>query len=217
MPAEEVGEGFFRARCSQCHEVSELGELSAEEWVRRLTALRQDPGPTSDAQPDLLAYLVEHSRKAETMISMVEEKRLFEQSCGKCHPSARIFMMTLSPEQRRHVIRRMREHWDVGASWITTQDAERILAYVEQTIANGKQPEPGDIAGGSKQVFRERCATCHNLERVYRQVGQERGKAAAWVHMVNRMRAKAPEWISEQEAQQIVDYLRSRTHPKKQN
>ena len=46
---------------------------------------------------------------------------------------------------------------------------------------------------------------------------KERDKASAWIHVVNRMRGKAPDWISEEEARQIVEYLQSRTYPKKQN
>lgn len=215
--AEALGESFFAARCSRCHELSGLENLSPEEWVRRLQALEGGTAAVSGEPRDLLVVLQEHSRRAETMLSMADERRFFEKKCGECHSSARIFLVTLTPEQRRHVVRRMRERWEGGDAWISEEDAERVLAYVEQAIDEGVPPSRTEIENDPKQAFRNRCATCHSLDRVYQQVKKERDKASAWIHVVNRMRAKAPEWISEEEARQIVDYLQSRTYPKKQN
>lgn len=214
--AAELGARFFADRCSRCHELSGLESLGADEWVRRLQALDGGAPTASDDAPDLLSVLREHSRKAETMLSMADEKRFFERKCGECHSSARIFLVTLTPEQRRHVVQRMRERWEGGEAWMTDEDTERILAYVDQAISEGTPPTRAEIEGDPKQAFRTRCATCHELDRVYQQVKQERGKASAWIHIVNRMRAKAPDWISEEEARQIVEYLQSRTYPKKQ-
>ena len=67
----------------------------------------------------------------------------------------------------------------------------------------------------AKQLFRERCSGCHELDRIYAKVKEERDKTAAWLHVVTRMRAKAPDWISEDDAERIIDYLRTRTKPKK--
>ena len=63
----------------------------------------------------------------------------------------------------------------------------------------------------SAQVFRERCSACHTLERVYLALEESQGKdkAPPWMHIVQRMREKAPEWISAQEAEQIMTYLQS--------
>lgn len=215
--AEQLGESFFKNRCSRCHEPSRLESLGSDEWVRRLEALDGGTPATSTDTSQLLDVLREHSRKAETMLSMSDEKRFFEQKCGQCHSSARIFLVSLTPEQRRHVVRRMRERWEGGEAWISDEEAGRVLAYVEQAISEGEAPTRAEIEDDPKQAFRTRCATCHNLDRVYQQVKKERDKASAWIHIVNRMRAKAPDWISEEEARQIVEYLQSRTYPKKQN
>ncbi|MDH3716244.1 MAG: cytochrome c [Gammaproteobacteria bacterium] len=144
--------------------------------------------------------------------TVTEEERLFETRCGLCHPSQRIFLVELTPEQRRHVVLRMRERWEGGAAWLSDEEIDQILAYVEKRVASGAAPQP-DSEKPAKELFRERCSGCHELDRVYAQIKQERDKAAAWLHVVTRMRAKAPDWISEADAQRIVDYLRERTTP----
>lgn len=49
---------------------------------------------------------------------------------------------------------------------------------------------------------------CHTLERVYLKV--EKGMdAKSWNHIVQRMQGKNPEWLNEDEAKQIMSYLRT--------
>ncbi|MDX1594761.1 MAG: cytochrome c [Gammaproteobacteria bacterium] len=141
------------------------------------------------------------------------EQQFFEEKCGNCHPQERIFLLELTPEQRRHVVLRMRERLEAGSRWLSDEEVERILAYVETRSGDPAvvQPERSD---DGKQLFRERCKGCHELDRVYRQVQAERDNPYAWMHVVTRMQAKNADWISEDEAQRIVEYLRSRTVPK---
>lgn len=146
---------------------------------------------------------------------VVDEERLFEERCGLCHPAERIFLVNLTPEQRRHVVLRMRDRWEGGPSWLSDEDIEQILAYVEKRSADGSATVASNDERTAKELFRERCSGCHELDRVYAQVKQERDKTAAWLHVVTRMRAKAPDWISEADAERIIDYLRARTTPKK--
>ena len=63
-------------------------------------------------------------------------------------------------------------------------------------------------------IYFQRCSGCHELDRVYARVKAERDRPAAWMHVVTRMRGKAPSWISAAEAERIITYLRERTTPK---
>ena len=56
---------------------------------------------------------------------------------------------------------------------------------------------------GAVDVFRVRCGACHTLERVYQYL-ETHGSKAEWPLLVERMRLKAPEWISETEAVLIL-------------
>lgn len=142
-----------------------------------------------------------------------EEERFFEEKCGECHPAERVFLVELNQEQRRHVVAKMRERWEGGAYWLSEADIERLLTYIEERTASGEVVQADEIES-PKLLFRERCTGCHELDRIYEQVKRERDSSSAWLHVVTRMRAKAPEWIDEKETQQIVDYLRVRTTPK---
>ena len=160
-----------------------------------------------------LALFASGSIAADAKIT--DEEQLFEERCGLCHPAERIFLVDLTPEQRRHVVLRMRDRWEGGPSWLSDEDIDQILAYVEKRATSGSAASNESDDQTAKDLFRERCSGCHELDRIYAQVKQERDKAAAWLHVVTRMRAKAPDWISEADAQRIIDYLRERTKPKK--
>ena len=159
----------------------------------------------------IFAFSVQAETKTAETVS--EEQRFFEEKCGSCHPSERIFLVDLNPDQRRHVVLRMRERLEAGAKWLSDEEVERILGYVDTRAESDQAIQPERLEDG-KALFRERCKGCHELDRVYQQVVAERANPYAWMHVVTRMQAKNSEWISEQEAQLIVDYLRARTLPK---
>jgi len=159
----------------------------------------------------ILAFSVHAETKPTETVS--EEQRFFEEKCGSCHPSERIFLVDLNPDQRRHVVLRMRERLEAGSKWLSDEEVERILGYVDTRADSGQAVQPDRLEDG-KALFRERCKGCHELDRIYQQVVTERENPYAWMHVVTRMQAKNPEWINEQEAKLIVDYLRARTLPK---
>ncbi len=163
----------------------------------------------------LIVWLASISALAAEAPAVTDEERLFEEHCGLCHPSERIFLVDLTPEQRRHVVLRMRDRWEGGPAWLSDEDIDQILAYVEKRAADGMATANDSEDQTAKELFRERCSGCHELDRVYAQVKQERDKTAAWLHVVTRMRAKAPDWISESDAERIIEYLRARTAPAK--
>jgi mono/diheme cytochrome c family protein len=162
-----------------------------------------------------LALLCGAAAQAETKPAegVSEEQRFFEEKCGSCHPSERIFLVDLTPDQRRHVVLRMRERLEAGSRWLSDEEVDRVLSYVDATAGTGQAVQPERLEDG-KALFRERCKGCHELDRVYQQVKVERENPYAWMHVVTRMQAKNQEWISEAEAKLIVEYLQSRTVPK---
>lgn len=204
--ATESGEKEFRKRCGQCHELPDPGKLTAGEWVQRLNTMAPLAGLKKKQKSDVLAYLQDHSRKAGTTASMSREKQLFEKKCTLCHSTNRVFLMPLTSESRRHIVQRMQKR---APNRISLEEAQAILDYLEKGAPGTKKPERKVVTGRPQDIFRERCSACHTLERIENALTQDRFKASGWMHIVQRMREKAPEWMTSEEAGQIAKYLNS--------
>jgi mono/diheme cytochrome c family protein len=161
-------------------------------------------GLNKKEKSEVLSFLRSHSQKAEGMLSSAEEQKLFAQKCSLCHTEQRVFLEPLTPKSRRHIVLRMQER---APDWISPKEAERILAYLDQGAPESKKPVKKKVNGGASTIFRERCTACHSLERVYLKLDKKGSAGSAWIHIVKRMREKAPEWISEKEAKKIMKYL----------
>jgi len=208
--------GAVQARCAACHDLDDPAAITGQAWEKRLGQMRRYDALGAPEREELLGFIREHTHKAETMVAMAKERRLFEEKCGFCHASARIFMVPTTAADRRHIMVRMREHWEGGEKWISADEADRILAYVEQAIAAKSKPTHVEIAGSDKEIFRTRCVGCHSMDRIYEKIAGTDGNSEAWMHIVERMRAKEPEWISEEEARKIVDYISNKSGKMKQ-
>lgn len=207
--AAKTGEEVFKANCGRCHSLPDPQKLTSEEWVVRLEMMAPMARLGKEEKTKVLGFLQEHSKKAAQVVSMARERKVFEEKCSLCHTPDRIFLEPLTPESRRHIVLRMRERAPEG--WITEEDAHEILEYLAHGAPEAKKPQRKEVKGKAPEVFRERCSGCHTLERVYLELeeSKEKGKAAPWMHIVKRMREKAPEWISADEAEQIVKYLQT--------
>ncbi len=207
--AAAPGEKAFQENCGRCHPLPDPQKLTSEQWVVRLETMAPMARLNKEEKTRVLGFLQEHSAKAVQVVSMAQERKIFEEKCSLCHTPDRIFVEPLTPESRRHIVLRMRERAPAG--WISEKEAHEILEYLEHGAPEAKKPVRKEAKGGPAEVFRERCSACHTLERVYLELeeSKEKGKAAPWMHIVKRMREKAPEWITEKEAEQILSYLRT--------
>ena len=204
--AQPEGEKIFEKRCGGCHDLPDPNKPPPEGWDKRLDLMAPMAGLNKKEKNEVLNFLRSHSQKAEGMLSAAEERKLFMQKCSLCHSEQRVFLEPLTPESRRHIVLRMQER---APDWISPKDAERILAYLDQGAPGGKKPVKKKVNGDAGKIFRERCSACHNLERVYLALEKKESAGSAWMHIVKRMRQKAPEWISPKEAEQIAQYLKS--------
>ena len=95
--------------------------------------------------------------------------------------------------------------------WISPEEAHEILEYLNQGAPEAEKPVRQEATGGPSDVFRQRCTACHTPERVFKmvQIAKEADQAPQWMHIVKRMRQKAPEWITEDEAVKIVEFLQT--------
>ncbi|NOZ09654.1 MAG: hypothetical protein GXP09_01200 [Gammaproteobacteria bacterium] len=208
--AVDPGQRTFEKRCSQCHELPDMNNPPPEGWGKQLDYMAPMAGLNDKEKTSVLSYLLSHSKTAGQAVVMAQDQKLFEQKCSLCHTPDRILEKPLTAKSRQHIVLRMQKR---ASGWITPKDAEAILAYLStapvKTNKGGKTHfHEKEAVSSPRQIFHKRCSACHTLERVYLKV--EKGMdSKSWNHIVQRMQGKNPEWLSTDEAKQIMSYLRS--------
>jgi mono/diheme cytochrome c family protein len=158
-------------------------------------------------QGAVLEYLSSHTRFFLRAAALEEDRALFEEKCSRCHTLDRVFLIPLTDASRRHVVHRMQVR--SGTGWLSDEEVERILAYLAiagQGVAVTQAVSPD---AGGQELFITRCSACHALERVFMQLDESAQDDPPWAHTVSRMRGKAPQWMTEAEATEILGYLQS--------
>ena len=212
--AEQDGKSLFEKRCMACHQLPNPDEPPPEGWEQRLQGMAPLARLKEDQKEDVLEYLLAHSQQSARAAALQKDKLLFEEKCSGCHTLDRVFLEPLTAESRRHVVKNMQEL--IGTGWITDEDVENILVYLDAAVAEGSAKYAAQAAESLtanatvETIFRTRCSACHSLERVYAMLGKnEESQNLAYTHTVSRMRNKAPQWMTDEEAAEIINYLRS--------
>lgn len=204
--AATEGQNLFEKRCSACHRLPNPDEPPSIGWEKQLTMMAPLARLKSGQKEQVLDFLMSHSRDAAMQSSLDEDRQLFEEKCSRCHTVDRVLLSPLRGESLKHVVNRMQSR--SGSDWISDSDAERVLAYLETVPQNGH--EDGGLGENSSpaEIFSLRCSACHTLERIFQKSG-EAGTKQAWSHTVSRMREKAPQWMTDEEAVKILEYLQT--------
>lgn len=84
-----------------------------------------------------------------------------------------------------------------------------MLSYLGTISHDTKSTAATNGGTAPAEIFAVRCSACHTLERVFLNLSKAENVADFWSHTVSRMRGKAPQWMSEADAAEILDYLRS--------
>ncbi len=200
----DEGEAIFSKRCSTCHKLPDPNQPPKEGWAKRLDMMAPMAGLKKDQKSAVLEYLIYHSKHVEQEAALAEDRAFFETKCSYCHSLDRIFLIPFDEESRRHVVERMQNR--AGSGWLSDADAERILSYLAKATPEVQAPERLDGRSG-QEILRARCTACHTLERIFLERDEHPGDSEMWTHIVGRMRGKAPQWISEGEAQSVIEYL----------
>jgi len=214
LASVDEGEAIFNKRCHTCHKLPDPNHPPKEGWVKRLDRMAPMAGLKKEQKQNVLDYLLYHSKNVEKEAVLAEDRAFFESKCSYCHALDRVFLIPFSEESRRHVVERMQNR--AGEDWISDDDAERILSYLSKLTPKVQEPERLDGKNGH-EIMKARCTACHSLERIFLELDEYQGEADLWPHIVNRMRSKAPQWISQSEAQSIIDYLNTLEPQKKQD
>jgi mono/diheme cytochrome c family protein len=198
--ANPAGKEVFEQRCQRCHDLPDPGKAPEMGWEKRLKLMAKLAKLSPDQKTDVLGYLQSHSKSAEKTISLADERRLFEQKCSLCHTVDRVFLEPMTDETRQHIVKRMREK---NQQWISDEESRQILDYLSKAPKVTREKK---AQGDAEKIFLERCSACHTLERVYSKM---KNNETSWLHVVQRMQKKAPEWLSKEDAGLVVEYLRT--------
>ena len=207
----DAGQNLFEKRCSACHKLPDSGQPPSKGWTAQLELMAPLARLKKDQKQSVLDYLTSHSQQ-ETMTAALDEDRLlFETKCSRCHTLDRVLLMPLEGESLRHVVNRMQSR--SGTDWLSDQDVERVLAYLGAVQRGPDQFAQLNGPTSAADIFALRCSGCHTLERVFLSLDEAENVEDFWSHTVSRMRGKAPQWMSDTDAAEILEYLRSLSVP----
>jgi len=201
------GQGLFEKRCSACHKLPDPGQPPPKGWVEQLELMAPLARLKKDQKQSVLDYLTSHSQQAAMAAALDDDRMLFESKCGRCHTLDRVLLMPLRGESLKHVVNRMQSR--SGTDWLSDEDVERVLAYLDTRSSEAAQPDPLGSDATPAETFDARCSACHTLERIFQKLGDDTEGPAAWIYTVSRMREKATQWMTEAEAGQILEYLQA--------
>lgn len=201
------GQALFEKRCSACHKLPDPDQPPSAGWAQQLDLMAPLARLKGDQKQIVLDYLVSHSKQASMAASLDEDREFFESKCSRCHTTKRVLLARLQGEEVAHVVSRMQNR--SGTDWLSDQDVERVLAYLNNESREKKSSARMSSDITPAEMFAARCSACHTLERIFQKVSDESNTMEFWSHTVSRMRGKAPQWLSETEADGILEYLRS--------
>ena len=156
-----------------------------------------------EEQAEVLSFFQHHGQEASRLIAMARERRVFVEKCGLCHNPNRVFLQPFEGPALRETIKRMQAR---APDLISDEDINTVISYVESGAEGNILVEREESTGSPATVFRVRCSSCHTLERSFLKLERE-GDRVQWAPTVRRMQARAPQWISDHEAETIIAYL----------
>lgn len=199
---ESAGEKLFEKRCGVCHKLPNPSNIPEEGWEKRLDKMARVARLKSKQKEEVLKYLLSHSKSQTMTVSLAEDLKLVEQKCTTCHSVDRVLIESLKGDKGAHIVERMKNY--ANPDWASEGELKRILAFLEKN--EPKSPPVLDNTLPVEKIFAARCSVCHSLERVYDKL--RTGVSSDYFsHVIARMQSKAPQWVQEDEARLIHDYL----------
>ena len=157
-----------------------------------------------------LVFIVMHffitiAASAQTPAGVDGGLSLTDTKCSKCHTLKRVFVTQKTSEEWRTTVQKMR---DKNPTWIKPEDVEQITKEIKILWPDRIQAITAEKKAfeDTRFLFVDRCAFCHSLNRVLikSKTGEE------WAETVERMRSQAPDYISDEDAVRITQYLSER-------
>jgi len=196
---------LFETKCSKCHPLSKplSKKMTQEEWDSVTMRMRSKlPIWISEEERKSIVYYLVKTQGVKSPKEISASQALFEDKCSLCHSIDRPLFALKSLEEWPKIVERMRNK---NQEWITEKEAQTITNYLVENIKARKSGvHAREKISDEQALFEVKCSRCHVLDRPLK---VEDFDTEDWARTVYRMRAKVPDWISEEEANTIVNYL----------
>ena len=211
--AQDPGDQILEEKCTMCHDKPDPAKLTQEEWVIKVDEMAPNAGLSSAETSTVLDYVSSHAKGAAAVLSMVNEKKLFDEKCSLCHTTDRALIMPMTADSVREIVSRMQAmaaSWFMAGGWITNDEAEEISEYLVHGAPESTRPKRSELATSDPyEMFLQRCTACHTAEKIFVLLESDRGgkTVTKWAEVVDEMQEKAPDWIIKSEAKTITSFL----------
>lgn len=123
-------------------------------------------------------------------------QKIYEDRCGMCHDLPDPDKPP--PEGKGH----WKERLDLMApnAGLSNKEKAAVLEFLQ---SHEKGASSMVSFAQEQQVFEKKCSLCHTIDRVFRIPLTDESRA----HIVKRMQERAPDWITGEEAHEILEYL----------
>ena len=189
----------LESTCGRCHESRRprLYAKSPDEWRKTLDTMFSHitDADASKRRGEIEKLLIKR-RSADP-------KTVFKVRCGLCHAASVIdrYMVlddnTLGIMVRRHVI----EHNYAIEVW----QGEMALGYLFNEKGRKRESNPGDEF--AQFLFEHDCRACHTITFCYQKMFETPRKDGEWREVVERMHAKAPALIKEDDVPVLTNQI----------
>lgn len=130
------------------------------------------------------------------VLAVQDGQKIYEDRCGMCHDLPDPDKPP--PEGKGH----WKERLDLMAPNAGLSNKEK--AAVLEFLQNHEKGASNMVSfAQEQQVFEKKCSLCHTIDRVFRIPLTDESRA----HIVKRMQERAPDWITSEEAHEILEYL----------
>lgn len=206
--AADPGDQLLEEKCTLCHDKPDPAKLTKEEWVIKVDEMAPNAGLSSGETSSVLDYVSRHAKGAAAVLSMLNEKKLFDEKCSLCHSTNRALLIPMTPDSVREIVSRMQK---IAGSWITNDQADEISDYLAHGAPESIRPKRSELETSDPYgLFIQRCTVCHTAEKIFSRLESARkGETVSkWAEIVSGMQEKAPDWITKPEAQKITGFLK---------
>ncbi|OGW61203.1 MAG: hypothetical protein A2V83_07295 [Nitrospirae bacterium RBG_16_64_22] len=128
-------------------------------------------------------------------------EKLYKERCSMCHAPPKPEEKT--EKQWPKVIEQMAANAQLNA-----REKESVLKYL---VEHARHEAVEARLAAEKKLFEEKCSLCHSLDRVY----VVKLTAEAMDHVVKRMRLRAPDWITPEQARKILEFMKTDPHERR--
>lgn len=122
-------------------------------------------------------------------------EKLYKERCSMCHALPKPGDKT--EKQWPKIMEQM-----AANAQLSGREKESVLTYL---VEHARHEAVEVRMAAERKLFETKCSLCHSIDRVY----VVKLTPEAMDHVVNRMRLRAPDWITPEQARNILEYMKA--------